>query len=69
MKYFLGEIIITHKKTWFGWNEFYHVFTTRLVLAKDWLEAKDKFNKYADEYMKGKMGKNHKYECFVIDAI
>lgn len=69
MKYFLGEIVVTHRNTWFGWMEFNHVLTTQLIIAEDWLEAKDKFRKYATEYMSGKKYSKYMYEIFVINAI
>jgi hypothetical protein len=36
MKYFLGEIVITHRKSLFGWHEYYHKFTIILITANNW---------------------------------
>lgn len=68
-KYFLGEIVVTHKKTWFGWLAFTHVLTTHLVVAKDWAEAKIKYDEYAANYMAGGKYSKYRYETFVISAI
>jgi hypothetical protein len=57
MKYFLGEIFITHKKTWFGWIEYTENFSIILIEAKDWLTAKDKCDQWAIEKISTLNGK------------
>jgi hypothetical protein len=67
MKYFLGEIYITHKKTWLGWFRFDHQFTTDLIEAKDWLTAKETYNEYATKTMGQKP--EYRYQVFVTMPI
>jgi len=67
MKYFLGEIYITHKKTWFGWFKFDHLFTTDLIETKDWLTAKEIYNQYATNAMRAHP--ECRYQVFVSNPI
>jgi hypothetical protein len=68
MKYFLGEIYITHKKTWFGWLRFDHLYTTDLIEANDWLDAKLKYKHYvATELLVPLSG--YRYDIIVSNAV
>jgi hypothetical protein len=67
-QYFLGEIYITHKKTWFGWVRFNHLFTTDLIEATDWLEAKQKYKNYVETKMATELSK-YRYEVIVSNPV
>lgn len=64
MKYFLGEIYITHRKTFFGSIPLSHLVTTELIEADNWKAAKEKFNLYIEERYAPKL-KKFKYVSFV----
>jgi hypothetical protein len=52
MRYYLGEIYISHRKTWFGYIPADHMFNSVLIEANDFFEAKCKCTNWANEYMK-----------------
>lgn len=68
MKYFLGEIYITHRKTWFGYIPMDHMLTSVLIEAKDFIEAKIKCTYWANDYMQPHKDK-YKYTSFVTSPI
>lgn len=68
MIYFLGEIYITHRKTIFGWFEYTKIFSTTLVIADDWFEAKAKTEKWANGKMEG-LNKKYRYTSFTTIPI
>lgn len=70
MKYYLAEIYITHRKTWFGWIEYSNKLSTILVEAKDYIEAHKKTLEWAKCRIKEMKGeKKWKYQCFTTSAI
>lgn len=68
MRYFHGEIFVTHKKTWLGWIKYKHLFTTDLIEAEDWLVAKRVYDDYANKTMANKL-RGYKYITCVSSAI
>lgn len=68
MKYFLGEIIITHKKTIFGWVEYTQQFSIVLVIAEDWLLAREKTSAWATQKMEP-LKKEYRYKHFTTNPI
>lgn len=68
MKYFLGEIFITHRKTIFGWVEYTERFSIVLVRADDWFQACAKTDAWAAKTMEGKT-KKYKYKHFTTIPI
>lgn len=52
MKYYLGEIYVTHRKILWWWVEYTEKFSTTLIIAQDWLTARDKCREWHDERAK-----------------
>lgn len=68
MRYFLGEIYITHKKTWLGWVKFNQKYSTSLIEAKDWLTTKELYNNHAAKIMAND-APNYRYRTFVSNPV
>lgn len=70
MKYFLAEIYITHRKTWFGWMDSNSKMSIQLIEANNYAEANEKTQEWAEGRMKelGLNGK-YKYKAFTTPAI
>lgn len=68
MKYYLGEIYITHRKTWFGYIFYNLLYSSVLIEADDFLEAKTKCTEWANDYMK-EFGDKYKYTSLVTCPI
>lgn len=68
MKYYLGELYVTHRKTWFGWMEHTQSLSIRLVIADNWTEAQSKFKDWSTERMKTMKG-TWKWESFISEII
>jgi hypothetical protein len=67
-QYFLGEVYVTHKKTWFGWLRFDHLFATDLIEAEDWLTAKVKYNDHITKTMNKDLS-SYRYDVIVSNAV
>lgn len=70
MKYYLGELYVTHRKFFGFWKPFTHKLSLTLITAYSWDEAQDKVVKWADQRM-AEMGKPEKwkYKAFATPAI
>jgi len=68
MKYYLGEIYVTHRKVLFWYFPYPYKFTAVLVEAKDWVNANEKMGKYADKYM-DEMKHKWKYKFYTTEPI
>lgn len=49
MKYYIGEIYVTHRKVLWWWVEYTEKFSITLIQAPDWLSAREKCKKWHDD--------------------
>lgn len=67
MSYYLGEIWLEEERSFWSFKKA-HLFTTRLIEASSWKEAKEKFKVFSDDYM-DKANLKRTYTTFVMPAL
>jgi hypothetical protein len=68
MKYYLGEIFVTHRRVLFWWIPNIDRYTSVLIEAKSWYEANEKCGNWADKKM-AHLTNQYKYKFFTTSPI